>query len=199
MRSGRVHYLFIALIFALLEALSSCRKDSAINGMDSEKASSKTDSAILSSVVSSPGNFLASSGTLKVKINDSIFTFDATRDSIAFINVHLNGTEKYYGITAINKEHTMSFGISSSGYVGSNTSNSIAGSQFLLAPDEHTPVQEYSLSKYTGEKDFGNLNIAQYNQGKQLAKGTFVTFLAKDNKANSPFYRVEGSFDLQVK
>jgi hypothetical protein len=93
----------------------------------------------------------------------------------------------------------MSFGISSSGFVYSNIKKSIAGSQFLLSADDKQPALQLSLSRYSGQKDFGSINVVQYNQGKELAKGTFYTFLAKDDKANSPYYRVEGSFDLQLK
>jgi len=93
----------------------------------------------------------------------------------------------------------MSFGISSSGFVYSNIRSNIAGSQFLLMPDDGKPSLQYSLSKYSGQKDFGNINIIQYNQGNVLAKGTFTTFLSKDDKATSPFYKVEGAFDLQLK
>ncbi len=52
-----------------------------------------------------------------------------------------------------------------------------------------------------GKSDFGNINIIyNINQGSnELAKGTFYTFLAKDDKANSPYYKVEGTFDLQLK
>jgi hypothetical protein len=43
------------------------------------------------------------------------------------------------------------------------------------------------------------LGRAGYNAGNELAQGTFYTFLAKDDNANSPYYRVEGTFDLQLK
>jgi hypothetical protein len=58
---------------------------------------------------------------------------------------------------------------------------------------------QLSLSKYPQNNDIGSITLDTYNQGSQLAKGTFVTFLAKDDKANSPYYRVEGSFDLKLK
>jgi len=195
MGNRRFTHLLIFFAISLLAIISSCQKDPAVN----EPATSKTNVAADSAIFSSPGNFLAVSGTLKIKYNDSTYTFDAAKDSIAFISVHPDDNTSYFGITAINKEHSMSFGISSSGFVYSNINRSIAGGQFLLTADDKTPALQLSLSKYSGQKDFGNINIIQYNQGNELAKGTFFTFLAKDDKANSPYYRVEGTFDLQLK
>ena len=187
--------MLIFFAISLLAVTTSCQKDPAVT----EPGTSKTSIAADSSLLSSPGNFLAVSGTLKVKYNDSTYAFDAAKDSIAFINVRVDDKTSYFGITAINKEHNMSFGISSSGFVYSNINRSIAGGQFLLSADDKKPALQLSLSKYSGQKDFGNINVIQYNQGNELAKGTFVTFLAKDDKANSPYYKVEGTFDLQLK
>ncbi len=187
--------LLISFIIFLLAVTTSCQKDAAVK----EPETVVTKLAADSTIFSSPGNFLATSGTLNIKFNDSTYTFDAAKDSIAFITVHVDDNTRYFGITAINKEHTMSFGISSAGIVYSNINRSIAGSQFLLNSDMSKPALQYSLSRYTGQKDFGNINIVQYNQNKELAKGTFFTFLAKDDKSNTTFYRVEGSFDLQLK
>jgi hypothetical protein len=175
--------------------VTSCQKDPAVT----EPGTTKTNVSADSTVLSSPGNFLAASGTLNIKYNDSTYTFDAEHDSIAFINVRVDDNTHYYGITAINKEHTMSFGISSSGFVYSNVNRPIAGSQFLLSTNDKKPALQLSLSKYSGQKDFGNINVVQYNIGNELAKGSFFTFLAKDDKANSPYFRVEGSFDLRQK
>jgi len=200
MQNRRFTCLLISLAIALLTVVTSCQKDAAVTDPNTAKADLGADSAAsVSAILSSPGNYLAASGILLVKINDSTYTFDAARDSIAFVNVHIDDNSRYFGITAINKEHTMSFGISSSGYVLSDMISGVAGSQFLLNPAGSTPSEQYSLSKYAGEKDFGNVTIGKYNQGNELAKGTFFTFLAKDDKANAPFYRVEGSFDLQFK
>jgi hypothetical protein len=182
------------MIFLLALTVTSCQKDADVKEPETSK-SLAADSILASSA----GNFLANSGTLKIKFNDSTYTFDASKDSIAFINVRVDDDNRYFGITAINKEHNMSFGISSSGFVYSNINRGVAGSQFLLNTNRQQAGLQYSLSKYSGEKDFGNINVIQYNQGKELAKGTFFTFLAKDDKANSPFYKVEGSFDLQLK
>jgi hypothetical protein len=195
MRRRRFTFLLIFFAISVSAMVSSCQKDPA----EVEPAVSKIDLKA-DSIVSSPGNFLAASGTLKIKFNDSTYTFDAAHDSIAFINVHIDSSNThFFGITAINKEHSMSFGISSSGSAYNNINKSIAGGQFLLSTDAQKPAVQLSLSKYSGQKDFGNINIVKYNIGNVLAKGTFYTFLAKDDKANSPFYRVEGTFDLQLK
>ena len=200
MLNSRFTYLLISITIALLTAVTSCQKDPAVADPNTAKTSLNADSATsVSAILSSPGNYLAGSGIFQVRINDSTYTFDAKRDSIAFVNVHIDDNSRYFGITAINKEHTMSFGISSSGYVHSDMISDVAGSQFLLNPDGSTPQVQYSLSRYAGQKVYGNVTIGNYNQGNELAKGTFFTFLAKDDKANTPFYRVEGSFDLQLK
>ena len=142
-------YFFVA---ALMAVLASCQKDSDVK----DDAATKTNIAD-STAALSPANILAVAGKLTVTIKDSTYTFDASKDSIAFINVHDDGDDKnrYYGITAINKEHNMSFGISSSGYVHDNKNCDIAGGQFLLGPGSNPDEFPYSLSKYAGQKDFG--------------------------------------------
>lgn len=196
MRKIKVIDLLLFVCALLCVIISSCQKDEAIKD-DVVKTNLTTDS--LTTFNGTGGNYLAAAGTLKVKINDSVYIFDAATDSIAFIKVYNGDNNRYFGITAINKDHTMSFGISASGFVYSHTSSGIAGSQFLLIPDFKSNALQYSLSKFSGQKDFGNIKIETYNQDNELAKGTFFTFLAKDDKANSPFCKVEGSFDLQLK
>ncbi len=190
-------WLFSALLFISV-AVSSCQKDDNVKCIDSTKSLAAADSASSMSVVNTPGNFLAGKGTLKITIEDSTYTFDAATDSVAFINVH-SGDSRYFGITAINKAHTMSFGISSVGFAAANVNSKVAGSQFLFKLDEKKPVVQYTLTKYGGKDDSGKISIEKYNNDNLIAKGTFFTFLAKDDKANSPFYRVEGSFELQLK
>jgi hypothetical protein len=190
-------WLFSALLFISV-AVSSCQKDDNVKSIDSTKSIAAADSASSMSVVNTPGNFLAGKGTLKITIEDSTYTFDAATDSVAFINVH-SGDSRYFGITAINKAHTMSFGISSVGFAAANVNSKVAGSQFLFKLDEKKPVVQYTLTKYGGKDDSGKISIEKYNNDNLIAKGTFFTFLAKDDKANSPFYRVEGSFELQFK
>jgi hypothetical protein len=188
------YFIFIWCVF-LLAVSTSCQKDPAVK--ETVNTTLTTDSTKIA--FNASGNYLAAAGTLKIKIKDSTYTFDASRDSIAFINVHYDTETRYFGITAINKEHTMSFGISSAGFANNNINSDIAGSQFLLSQGSDGQTQQYSLSQYSGQKDFGNINIVKYNQSGVLAKGTFFTFLAKDDDANSPFYRVEGSFELYLK
>ena len=195
MRSKRYTCLLIPCMLFILAMASSCQKDNDVQ----EPAAEKTKLSADSSAFSSPGNFLAASGTLNVKFNDSVYTFDAAKDSIAFITVRVDDNTRYFGITAINKDHNLSFGISSAGFVYSNLTRSIAGGQFLLSSDGKKPAMQLSLSKYSSQKDFGNIDILQYHEGSELAKGTFYTFLAKDDKANSPYYKVEGTFDLKLK
>ncbi|MDB5123908.1 MAG: hypothetical protein JWP94_2037 [Mucilaginibacter sp.] len=196
MGNKRYTYFLVTLSVFLLAISSSCQKDDAVK--ETVNTTLTTDSTKISAI-GMPGNYLAATGTLKIKIKDSTYTFDASRDSIAFINVHSDTETRYFGITAINKEHTMSFGISSAGFANSNINSNIAGSQFLLNQGGDGQTQQYSLSQYSGQKDFGNINIVQYNQKGVLARGTFFTFLAKDEKADSPFYKVEGSFELYLK
>jgi hypothetical protein len=195
MGNGRFTYnLFFAAVLVLAMA-SSCQKDPAVNNPGPSTTSINADS----SIVSSPGNFLAVSGTLKVKFNDSVYTFDAARDSIAFINVNGDGENRYFGITAINKEHSVSFGISSAGFPFSNVNRAVAGSQLLLSSAVQKRALQLSLSRNNSNNDLGNLSLLQYKNGNELAKGTFYTFMAADDKTTSPYYRVEGSFDLQLK
>jgi hypothetical protein len=195
MGNKRFTYFIFSLVVFIMALVSGCQKDPDVSNPAPVTTSLNADS----SIVSSPGNFLALTGTLKVKFNDSVYTFDAARDSIAFINVHGDDDSRYFGITAINKEHNISFGISSPGFAYGNINRAIAGSQFLLSSDDKKPAMQLSLSKYSAPKDFGNIALTQYKVGNELAKGTFYTFLAKDDKANSPYFRVEGTFDLQLK
>ncbi|MGZ3871540.1 MAG: hypothetical protein ACXVJD_01410 [Mucilaginibacter sp.] len=180
-----------------MAVLSSCQKDTDVKDNSAIKTSLNVDS----SLTASPGNFLAAAGTLSITIDDSTYAFDASKDSIAFINVHDNADEsnRYFGITAINKEHSMSFGISSAGFAHSQKIGDVAGSQFLLNPGYKKPGLQFSLSKYSGQKDFGNIHIDKYYQDSTLAKGTFHTYLAPDDRANAPVYKVEGTFNLKLK
>ena len=197
MNSIRFTKWLLSALLLISVTISSCQKDENVKDMDTIKTTATADSASAIGI-NAPGNFLAGKGTLKITIEDSTYTFDATKDSVAFINVH-SGDSKYFGITAINKAHTMSFGISSGGFASANISGKVAGSQFLFKLDEKNPVLQYTLTKYGGKDDSGIISIEKYNNDGVIAKGTFFTFLAKDDKANSPFYRVEGSFELLLK
>jgi len=197
MNSIRFTKWFILYALLISVVVSSCQKDENVKDMETTKLATAADSTALG-INNNPDNFLAAKGTLKVTIEDSTYTFDAGTDSIAFINVH-NDDNKYFGITAINKAHTMSFGISSEGFASANINSKVAGSQFLFTVGEKKPLLQYTLTKFVGKDDAGKITIDQYNQNDTIAKGTFFTFLAKDDKENSPFYRVEGSFELQLK
>jgi hypothetical protein len=190
-------YIRIILVVLFLSVvIVSCQKDQDADPSPTKYAL-KSDSVTTIGLVNSPGNYLAVRGTLKITVEDSTYTFDATKDSIAFVNVHLD-SNKYFGITAINKEHTVSFGISSSGVASANINSTIAGCQLLFNKDDK-PGLQYTLTKYANAKDLGKMNLVQYLQDTTLTKGTFFTLLAKDGKPNSPFYKVEGSFNLQLK
>jgi hypothetical protein len=158
MGNKRFTYLLFFMAILIMAVVSSCQKDDAVTQPDS-----KTTVNADSSLMASPGNFLAASGTLQVKYNDSTYTFDAEHDSIAFINVHVDSKTNYFGITAINKSHSMSFGISSSGYANSNINSNVAGGQFLLSTDVKKPAMQLSLSKYPQNNDIGSINMDTYN------------------------------------
>ena len=191
-RNWYTKFLFF-LAAAFMALASACQKDSAVTGPASSKAGPDT------TIVALSGNFLAASGTLKVKYKDSTYTFDAARDSVAFINMSSDNENRYFGITAINKAHTVSFGISSEGFAFSNVNRSVAGSQFLVTGDVQKPGFQLSLRRNTSPADFGNLSLEQYRSGDELARGSFYTFLSADDNSASAYYRVEGSFDLKLK
>jgi hypothetical protein len=184
---------FMGFILLLSALVSSCQKD---ENVTTASTALKTDSAKILNVISGPGNYLATKGTLKIKLHDSTYTFDATKDSIAFVNINIDG-EKYFGLTAINKDHTVSFGISSSGAAVADTTGAVSGCQFLLHPAGKLN-QEFTLTHNTSQKDYGTIGLEKYNQDTVLAKGTFHTYLAKDIKTNT-FLVADGSFELKVK
>jgi hypothetical protein len=189
------HFRFVFIILFLSAVIVSCQKD---QDVDLNRASKlKADSINTVGSLNSPGNVLAVKGTLKVTVEDSTYTFDAEKDSIAFVNVSLDSS-KYFGITAINKAHTVSFGISSAGVATSDINSPIAGSQLLFNRDDK-PGLQYTLSKNERIKDPGKISLMQYMKDSTLTKGTFFTLLSKDGKANSPYYQVVGSFNLQLK
>lgn len=189
----RLYTRFAGFILLLAVFITSCQKDenvSAAKNTSQQKIDSTEKQA-------SPGNYLAGKGTLKIKLKDSTYTFDASRDSIAFINISIDGKE-YYGITAINKAHTVSFGISTLGAPIAEMPGSVAGCQFLLNPTGKTNAA-YTLTRNTVSDDYGTFSLEKYNQDTVLAKGTFHTYLATDTKKNQAFTLVDGSFELKVK
>lgn len=182
--------IYLIALVVLAGYLSSCQKDQAVPDKTADNSIEAVDSA-----KGSPANFLAVKGKLTVTLPDTAYTFDASVDSIAFINLTLKG-QQYYGLTAINKAHTMSFGISSFGTAAKGVAGTVAGSQLLLSSPGKTNV-EYTLNQNTLPKDLGLISIDRYAQDSTIAKGTFKTFLSKENKPNSTFYKVEGSFELK--
>jgi len=186
-----VNRYLILFIFLLTGMIYSCQKDS--QDVVATTPPAKTDSTL---TLSTPGNYLAIKGTLKISLPDSTYSFDASRDSIAFINVH-SGDTQYFGITAINKEHNMSFGISSAGNAASNINSVVAGSQLLLSHVDQ-PNVEYTLPQNITSNDFGKISLVTFKQDSVLATGTFYTFLISGNKTGVP-YKVKGTFSLQLK
>lgn len=188
MRNKRFTQYFILLFLLLSGVIVSCQKDQEVK----DDAASKSDTTF-----TSPDNYLAAKGTLKITLQDSTYSFDAATDSIAFVNVH-NGNNQYFGITAINKAHNMSFGISSSGYALSNINTNVAGSQFILKPNNKS-INQYALTDSTGVQDYGKISLAAYKQDSILAKGTFYTYLVKAGLTKPVTYKVKGTFSLKLK
>lgn len=189
---ARFPILFLGFLTLISVVLTACQKDENVT----QTTAQLTDS-IKASTSSASGNFLAGKGTLTVKLKDSTYTFNADQDSIAFVNISIDG-EQYYGLTAINKVHTVSFGISSSGAPIDDVASNISGAQILLKGTGKKNL-EYTLIQSEEPQKSGNISIEKYNQDTTLAKGTFHTILATDTRVSSPKYEVEGSFELKVK
>lgn len=184
----------IVFLFLLLAAFSACQKEDEVPmGL---KTGAKNDSLSAAINLNGPGTFLAVKGLLKINIEDSTYIFDAATDSIAFVSVDLD-SNRYFGITAINKAHTVSFGISSAGVARADTNSVIAGSQLLFNGDDRPAVQ-YTLSKYISLRDMGKINLIKFQQDSTLTKGTFYTILSRQGKTSS-FYKTTGTFDLRLK
>jgi hypothetical protein len=190
----RLFIRFVCLILPFAAFLSSCQKDENVSAAKIT-TQAKIDSAEKQKATA--GNYLAGKGTLKIKLKDSTYTFDASQDSIAFVNISIDGTE-YYGITAINKAHTVSFGISTPGAPIADMPGNVSGCQFLLHSPGKTAL-EYTLTHNTIPEDYGTLSLEKYHQDTILAKGTFHTYLATDSKKSSAFSAADGSFELKVK
>jgi hypothetical protein len=175
--------------------LTSCQKDENVEKAETQL---QVDTiAKVGPVSAAPGNFLANKGMLTVKFQDSTYTFDAAQDSVVLVNIVIEGNQ-YYGITAINKAHTVSFGISSPGIPIDGMDTFVSGAQFLLNPAGKKNL-EYTLMPNSQPTNYGTISIEKYNQDSTLAKGTFHSVLSRDTKSNSPSSVVEGSFELKVK
>ena len=182
---------FLGLLLLMSAVITACQKDENV-----AQATTQTIDSTNVSTLPAAGNFLASKGTLTVKLKDSTYTFNAEQDSIAFVNIDIDG-EQYYGLTAINKAHTVSFGISSSGAPIDDEASNISGAQFLLKGAGKKNL-EYTLIQSEQPQKTGTISIEKYNQELTLAKGTFHTMLSTDTKVNSPKYQVDGSFELKI-
>jgi hypothetical protein len=179
-------FILIVLLFSVV--IASCQKDQAVD-LTLAKTSLKADTS------NNSGNFFAVSGTLNITLGDSTYTFDAAKDSIAFINANID-SNKYFGITAINKAHTMSFGISSPGFASPDLTNAIAGSQLLFS--KHGA--QFTLAKDAEPNDSNKITLEKYMQDSILTKGTFITVMtSKDGKEVSPASVVTGDFNLRIK
>lgn len=183
--------LFIGVLMLYSAIITSCRKDDDLHAFDKEK----TDSTSLSS---SSGSFIATAGQLRIDFNDTTYTFDAANDSIAFVRVDTAGNQ-YFGVTAINKDHSISFGISGLGEATSKAATKVEGSQFLFI-NQLKPSTEYTLSKSAHELDLGKLSLKKYSNAKDnvTAKGSFTTFLSSDTSKNATMYKVTGKFDISL-
>ena len=189
-------FLCYGLVFlAMGFFLASCQKDESVQDLKAT-AVNEADTAQKIAELSPANNFLVSKGTLVIKLPDTSYTFDAALDSIAFVNLSNNG-KAYFGITAINKAHTVSFGISSAGGPIAGEQGIVSGCQLLLHPSEASNFA-YTLIRNVATNDFGLLLIEKYKQDTVLAKGTFHTYLANVPQ-NSPMSLVNGSFELKLK
>jgi len=187
MNTKRFTRYLMFFMLLLSGAIFSCQKD------DDVKAAEPVPKFAPDS---STGNYLASKGTLRLVILDSTYNFDAAIDSIAFVNVHTDNGQ-YFGITAINKAHTMSFGVSSAGYAQGNVVSKLAGSQFLV---KNQADSTYSLTQYPNLQDTGKITLTSYKQDSVLATGSFYTYLSRSGKTATPeFYKVKGTFSLKMK
>lgn len=182
------HFMMMLLLLATA-MFSSCRKDEDLSAY----VDKKSDTTVASS---SLGSYLATGGKLKVTMEDTTYIFDAAVDSIAFIKVDTAGSE-YFGVTAINKDHTISFGISGAGAAVNKAKTRVAGGQLLFKPDSQAVV--YILSKESHKLDPGKFNLKKFKEEKEKveAKGAFTTYLENGTIKNSPLYKVTGSFDLK--
>jgi hypothetical protein len=189
----KIYLGFILFVF-ILSAVISCQKDENVKTEPPAKVSVADTSQ---TEVSMTGSVLAVKGELKITVEDSTYIFDASRDSIAFVNLSTDDAH-YYGLTAINKEHTVSFGISSGGFPTITLPGNIAGGQFIISRPDKENLQ-YTLSAEGSTNSFGTLHIDAYRRDSTLAKGSFQTFMSKDIKDSSSISRIEGEFDLQLK
>ena len=194
MRHSRILLANTFLLMALLIVGSACRKEDNVAA-----TSTKPDSTAINSFFTNPGNYLATSGTLELKVNGTTLNFDAATDSIALVNLTTVGNKQFYGLSAINKAHTASFGITSAGLLHVSGESDVAGSQLLVLSADKQPVTAYSLSAASLKTGTGSLNFNQFAKDSLLTKGRFITYLTKNGAQAGTSIKVEGSFSLQFK
>lgn len=192
-------YFLLALVLFAQVLISSCRKDNESGLPNTEISELKSDSSQINSRTNATQYLLASSGKLQIKVNNTSYSFDAVRDSIVFIYVHPDDSSAYYGITAINKEHTLSFGLSSPGILQTKVATKIGGTQLLVKSSENKPITEYALSVTNSMKDPGSIKLQHLSLLNGPASGTFSTFLTVSSISPSSVYKVSGKFNLQFK
>ncbi|MES2807046.1 MAG: hypothetical protein V4619_00375 [Bacteroidota bacterium] len=176
-------FVFIAMI--CVTAVWSCKKDAAVNY--TVEKTTRTDTS------NNSGNFLATKGSLDITIGDTTYSFNAAKDSIAFINVNID-SNKYFGITAINQQHTMSFGISSPGFAAPQVVNTIAGGQLLFSKSSSG---QFTLSQSKGRGLFNQISLDQYMQDSLITSGTFNAVMINKTGGDSTIVTAKGSFNLQ--
>ncbi len=194
MRHSKLLLAYTLMLMALLIFGTACRKDDSLAA-----TTTKADSTSINSFFTNPGNYLATSGILELKVNGTILNFNATTDSIALVNLTTVGNKHFYGLSAINKAHTASFGITSAGVLHVSGGSSIAGSQLLVLSADKQPVTAYSLSTASLKTGVGSLNFNRFAKDSLLTMGSFVTYLTKNDGLANTSIKVEGSFSLQFK
>lgn len=184
-----LYYIFCLLLLSAV--MVSCQKEQNLKDTQLNEINPN-----LLAKISMPGTYLASSGILTVTIKDSTYVFDAKKDSIAYVNLYLDN-KTYFGITAINKEHTLSFGISSPGFAQANQRKDIAGSQFIVSAGNTANIQ-YALTPSASLQRISTISFNRYAQDTTMAKGNFIAYLTPSMKSDSSFYQVKGEFDLKL-
>lgn len=174
----------ILIVFVIAVSVTACKKDQSYTVKKAD---------VLSDTSNNSQNFLAGRGSLQIIVGDSTYTFNAAVDSIAFINAHID-SNKYFGITAINKQHTMSFGISSPGYAAPQLANSIAGGQLLFSGKG---AKQYTLSQTVGMGRFNQITLDDYLKDSLITRGSFDAVMVNKTGADSTIVKAKGYFVLQ--
>ncbi|RYY36807.1 MAG: hypothetical protein EOP46_05100 [Sphingobacteriaceae bacterium] len=192
MRGTKFTHVLVVIVMLCTAFITSCRKDESLDSFLDEKTDTTT-------VTTSLGSFLATDGKLKVTWEDTTYVFDAEVDSIAFVKVDTAGNQ-YFGVTAINKEHNISFGISGVGAAENKAKTTVAGGQLLFQLSKEKAAS-YTLSREAHKLDSGKFNLKKYAEedDEVQAKGNFTTYLVHYADKDSVLHKVTGTFDLKFK